>query len=331
MSHRHWSAPWILPLLVAGGAIAQAGPASRPASAPAAPPGMVWIPGGEFRMGADDQYPEERPTRPMRVAGFWIDRHEVTNRRFAEFVRATGHVTEAERPPTREQYPDARNDLLVAGSAVFTAIPDGQPAPELSWWHYVPGADWRHPSGPDSSIAERMDHPVVQVTWADAQAFARWAGCALPTEAQWEWAARAGSQARYAWGDEFRPGGRFMANTFQGEFPRPDQGLDGFVGTAPVGSFPPNGFGLFDMIGNAWEWTAEVFDPTVDAAASQPSVRRRTLRGGSFLCAPDYCCRYRPSARIGVPEDTSTNHIGFRCVRVPEAAASRPAGTQPGR
>ena len=301
----------------------------------AAPPAedMVWVPGGTFRMGSDTHYPEERPVHLMTVAGFWMDRYEVTNERFARFVEDTGHVTAAERAPSAADYPDALPELLVPASAVFR--PPGRRVDlrdPYQWWMHVPGADWRHPNGPDSSLDGLARHPVVHVTYEDAAAYARWAGKQLPTEAEWERAGRGGLDgATYAWGEDFAPGGRYMANTWQGEFPVRNLALDGFETTAPVGSFPPNRYGLHDMIGNVWEWTDDWYrpghrvaaeccgprdrelseDPTAPAGARVP---RRVIKGGSYLCAPNYCRRYRPAARMAEPVDTSTSHLGFRCV-----------------
>ena len=301
-------------------------------------PGMVWVPGGTFRMGSDDHYPEERPTHAVAVEGFWMDRTTVTNAEFRRFVEATGHLTVAERTPTADDYPGARPELLVPASIVFRQ-PRGRVdlGNHFNWWAYVPGADWRHPQGPDSSLEGLEDHPVVHVAFADAEAYARWAGKALPTEAEWERAARGGLEgAEYAWGDEFAPGGRVMANTWQGEFPLENLVEDGFEGTAPVASFPANRYGLHDMAGNVWQWTTSYYEPRHRAPASccgvvkspRGGVReksydpcmpgsfipRRVMKGGSFLCAPSYCRRYRPAARMPQPIDTSTCHLGFRCL-----------------
>jgi formylglycine-generating enzyme required for sulfatase activity len=310
---------------------------SRGEAARAAPEGMVWIPGGTFLMGSDRHYREERPAHRVSVDGFWMDAHAVTNDEFARFVAATGHVTVAERAPDPADYPGAKPELLVPGSAVFR-----KPARRVDlrnpyeWWAYVPGADWRHPRGPDSSIDGLGHHPVVHVAYEDALAYARWAGKDLPTEAEWEFAARGGLDgATYAWGDEFLPGGRIMANTWQGEFPIQNLVLDGFEWTAPVGSFPPNGYGLYEMTGNVWEWTSDWYQEYGDVARSccartnprggerdasydprAPDIRipRKVIKGGSYLCASNYCRRYRPAARIAQPVDTSTCHLGFRCV-----------------
>jgi sulfatase modifying factor 1 len=233
--------------------VTQAAPDTRPG------PDMAWIPGGTFLMGSDAHYSEEAPARQVTVGGFWIDRHAVTNREFERFIRKTGYVTVAERTPDPAAYPGAKQEMLIPASTVFR-----KPAHRVdlrnhyNWWSYVPGANWRHPQGPGSSIKKRPDHPVVHVAWEDVEAYTEWAGRQLPTEAEWEFAARGGLDgATYAWGDEFNPGDRWMANTWQGEFPIENLRLDGFEGTAPVGSFPPNGYDLSDMIGNVWEWTSD--------------------------------------------------------------------------
>lgn len=302
-------------------------------------PGMVWIPGGTFRMGSDRHYPEEAPVHRVTVDGFWIDRHPVTNAQFARFVQETGHRTFAEIPPDPRDYPGALPEMLFAGSLVFVQPSGPVDLRDLrNWWHFVPGADWQHPLGAGSTIEGLMDHPVVHVSYADAEAYARWAGNSLPTEAEWEYAARGGLEgAEFAWGDELAPGGTIMANTWQGEFPWQNLLEDGFERTSPVGSFPPNGYGLFDMIGNTWEWTADWYRPrhpaekqksccvprnprggeereSRDPAMPQVAIPRKVLKGGSHLCAPNYCRRYRPAARFPQPIDTSTSHVGFRCV-----------------
>jgi formylglycine-generating enzyme required for sulfatase activity len=286
--------------------------------------GMVWLPGGEFTMGSDAFYPEEAPVRRVAVAGgFWIDERPVTVGEFRRFVKATGYVTVAERPLDGAEYPDADPKMLVPGSLVFR--PSRGPV-DLSdvrnWWAYVPDASWERPEGPASDTYTRGRHPVTQVAYEDACAYATWAGKALPTEAEWEYAARGGLDgAAFAWGDEFAPGGLPMANTWQGEFPWQNLLTDGYAGTSPVGSFPPNGYGLFDMIGNVWEWTHD--EPGTNGAPRRPCctptepgehIPRRVIKGGSHLCAPNYCLRYRPAARQFEAVDTSTSHIGFRCV-----------------
>src|SRR5215468_5162532 len=311
-----------------------------PASADNQPSdGMAWIPAGTFLMGSDQHYPEESPVHKETVAGFWMDTYLVTNADFTRFVNDTGYKTVAERVPNAAQYPGALPHMLVAGSVVFR-----QPACRVdlrnhyNWWTYVPGANWRHPVGPQSSLDGLKDHPVVHVAYEDVEAYAAWAGKEIPTEAEWEFAARGGLDgAVYTWGDEFAPGGKMMANTWQGEFPIQNLLLDGYERTSPVGSFPANGYGLFDMTGNVWEWTRDYFtprharaadsaccaprNPRVDSpAASQvfpgpgSHLPRRVIKGGSHLCAPSYCLRYRPAARQGEAIDTATCHLGFRCV-----------------
>jgi sulfatase modifying factor 1 len=307
------------------------------------PPGMVWLPGGEFTMGSDDPEaaPAERPAHRVRVDGFWMDVTEVTNAQFREFVEATGYATTAERPVDWEQLkkelppgtlkpPD---DRLAPGSLVFSS-PDHSVSldDQTAWWRWVAGAGWRHPEGPGSSIEGKDDHPVVHVSWDDALAYARWAGKRLPTEAEWEFAARGGLEGRkYAWGDQLQPGGKPLANTWQGHFPETNTRADGFTRTSPIKSFPPNGYGLYDMIGNVWEWcddwyrpdayhsvsTREVaLNPTGPAASfdpGEPYQPKRVSRGGSFLCSPNYCSNYRPGARRGTAPDSGMSHLGFRC------------------
>jgi formylglycine-generating enzyme required for sulfatase activity len=300
---------------------------------------MVCVPGGTFRMGSDRHYPEEAPVHRVTVDTFWIDPTPVTNRQFKEFVRATGHVTFAETVPDPKNYPGALPHMLYAGSLVFT--PPDHPVDLRSWgewWSLLKGANWRRPYGPKSRIHGLDDHPVVHVTFADALAYATWAGKELPTEAEWEFAARGGLDgAEYAWGDEFTPGGKHMANTWQGAFPRQNLCEDGFERTSPVKAFPPNGYGLHDMIGNVWEWTTDWYSskhqPDAPKACcipenprggaesgsydpQQPEIKipRKVIKGGSHLCAPNYCRRYRPAARHAEAVDTSTSHLGFRCV-----------------
>jgi sulfatase modifying factor 1 len=285
---------------------------------------MVWIEGGEFLMGSEAFYPEEAPSRRTSVDCFWIDRHAVTAADFRRFVRETSYVTVAERPLDPDDYPDADPELLVPGSLVFRKTAAPVPLNDVrSWWEYVPGAFWKKPGGPGTTINGRDRHPAVQVAYEDANAYAAWSGKALPTEAEWEYAARGGLDgAAFAWGDDQFPDGKAMANTWQGEFPWQNLNLDGFEGTSPVGSFPPNGYGLYDMTGNTWEWTSDDFASTSGerkaccAPELLPGERfpRKVIKGGSHLCAPNYCLRYRPAARQGETTDTSTGHIGFRCV-----------------
>jgi formylglycine-generating enzyme required for sulfatase activity len=285
--------------------------------------GMIRIPRGTFSMGSDHHYPEEAPAHDVTVDAFWIDIFAVTNAQFRRFVEETGHITLAERPADPTMYPGAKPDLLAPSSVVFR-----KPAGPVSlhdpyqWWQYVAGADWRHPRGLDSSLDGFDDHPVVHVAFEDAEAYARWAGKALPTEAEWEYAARGGLEgAEFCWGDELTPDGRSMANTWQGTFPHENLIEDGFEWTAPVGSFPPNGYGLFEMAGNVWEWTTDIYEehrhgqkPCCGHVKHGGSIPRRVMKGGSYLCAPNYCRRYRPAARMGQPIDTSTCHLGFRCI-----------------
>ena len=309
---------------------------------------MAFVPGGTFLMGSDRHYPEEAPAHCVAVDDFWIDRHPLTNAEFAHFVRKTSYVTLAERSPDPALYPGAARHLLVPASLVFSP-----PRPHVDatdwrqWWQLVPGASWRHPYGPDSSWRGFEDHPVVHIAFQDALAYARWAGKDLPTEAEWEHAARGGLEdAEYAWGEVFAPGGHHMANTWQGRFPHENTALDGFERTSPVRSFPPNGYGLYDMIGNVWEWTCDFYAPRHRAPAakaccvprnprnSNPAdsfdpdlpangMPRRVIKGGSHLCAPDYCRRYRPAARQAQSIDSPTSHIGFRCIARDAALASR--------
>lgn len=308
---------------------------------------MIWIPGGIFTMGSDHHYREEAPAHPVSVDGFWIDRIQVTNIKFRRFVRATGYVTVAERIPAIEDYPGADPANLVAGSVVLAPPAERVPLVDhYQWWAWKPGACWKHPEGPGSTIQGREKHPVVHVAWEDVVAYAAWAGKELPTEAEWEIAARGGHEQReFAWGDELAPEGKMLANYWQGEFPWQNLALDGFERTAPVGSFPPNDFGLFDMIGNVWEWTTDWYaghadvqrsccsaaeiDPrgatreqSIDPDAPGAPTPRKVLKGGSFACAENYCRRYRPAARQQHPIDTGTNHVGFRCIVRPLAAES---------
>lgn len=311
----------------------------------AAPDGMVWIPGGEFSMGAAEPLDlqdvvgmqatrDSRPVHRVSVEGFWMDRTEVTNDQFAAFAEATGYVTVAERTPRPEDFPGTPRDLLVAGSLVFS--PPGRAVPlddERQWWTYAKGASWRHPLGPDSTIVGKGRYPVVHVAYDDAEAYAQWAGRRLPTEAEWEFAARGGlSGMLYPWGDEFSPGGRQMANRHHGHFPDDDAGTDGFAGIAPVGQFPPNGYGLVDVAGNVWEWVSDWYradyyitlssnevtrnprGPSSSYDPHEPGVAKRVHRGGSFLCTDQYCSRYMVGTRGKGEVGTGTNHLGFRTV-----------------
>jgi formylglycine-generating enzyme len=300
---------------------------------------MVWIPGGTFRMGSDKHYPEEAPAHRVTVDGFWIDRTPVTNREFRRFVNATGYVTLAEIKPKATDYPGALPHMLKAGSLVFT--PPGRAVDLRDWgqcWAFKFGASWRRPYGPRSSISGLDEHPVVHVAWCDVEAYAKWAGKELPTEAEWEFAARGGLDgAEFAWGDELSPGGKHLANTWQGLFPNQNLAQDGYERTSPVTAFPPNAYGLYDMIGNVWEWTADWWSQRhqtdapkaccipenprggPEAASHDPchpiaKIARKVLKGGSHLCAPNYCRRYRPAARHAQQIDSSMSHIGFRCV-----------------
>jgi sulfatase modifying factor 1 len=313
----------------------------RVSPAQSAPAGVntIWIPGGTFRMGSDRHYQEETPVHRVTVGDFWIDRTPVTNREFRKFVSATGYVTFAEIPPDPKDYPGALPHMLKAGSLVFTPPKHAVDLRDPNqWWNFKFGANWRRPYGPRSSISGLGDHPVVHIAYRDAEAYAKWAGKDLPTEAEWEFAARGGlDRAEFAWGDEFTPSGKHMANTWQGAFPQENLASDGYERTSPVTTFPPNGYGIYDMIGNVWEWTTDWWSTRHEADApkaccipenprggredasydpSQPQIKipRKVLKGGSHLCAPNYCRRYRPAARHAEPVDTSTSHVGFRCV-----------------
>ena len=276
-------------------------------------------------MGSDHHYPEEAPAHRVEVAGFWIDQTPVTNSQFRKFVKATGHVTVAEQPADGALYPGASSEQLLPASIVFVP-PEGPLAAgnHYRWWHYINGANWRHPEGPGSSIKTRDHHPVVHIAYGDALAYATWAGKELPTEKEWERAAWGGREGcEFAWGDVLHPGGMPVANTFQGEFPHHNSRLDGWERTSPVGEYPANGYGLLDMIGNVWEWTTSWYGPhgtvsteasSIDVGSQHGAVPRRSVKGGSYLCAPDYCRRYRPAARMAQGVDTSTGHLGFRCV-----------------
>ncbi len=330
---------------------------------PGAPPEMQWIPGGEFSMGAGDApdmndvgmkaTEDSRPIHRVYVDAFWMDKTDVTNQQFEEFVKATGYVTVAERKPRAEDYPGAPPENLVAGSVVFS--PPDHPVPltdHFQWWSYVKGANWRHPLGPDSDIKDKANYPVVQIAYEDALAYAKWAGKRLPTEAEWEFAARGGLSGKpYAWGDEFRPNGKWMANTHQGTFPVKDTGEDGHVGITAVAQYPPNGYGLFDMAGNVWQWTSDWYRPDYyqqlasaggvarnpqgpDSSfdPAEPTEKKKVHRGGSFLCTDQYCSRYMVGTRGKGEISTGTNHLGFRCVISPgqaESQRSKTAGALP--
>ena len=321
---------------------------ARPLPMPRAPrlqyDDMVLIPGGQFTMGSDRHYPEEAPAHRVSVDGFWIDLHPVTNAQFQAFVEATGYRTLAEQPADPALYPGADPAALAPASAVFA--PPASPVDltdPYQWWSSVPGANWRHPGGPATSLRNRLDHPVTHLAWADALAYAEWVGKQIPTEAEWEYAARGGLPgSEFAWGEELTPGGRYMANTWQGEFPHQNLGLDGYAGTSPVGAFPANGYGLHDMIGNVWEWTSDWYSEyrrlicsapaccgapsrlvnpvggreadSVESGQLRAGIPRKVIKGGSHLCAPNHCRRYRPAARVPQPIDTATCHLGFRCV-----------------
>lgn len=326
------------------------------------PPDMVWIPGGEFTMGADgstasicggvEQMRDARPAHRVYVDGFWMDKTEVTNEEFEKFVKATGYKTIAERTPTAEEFPTAPPENLVAGSVVFTPPDHEVPLNNIfQWWRYRKGADWQHPEGPESSLKGRMHYPVVHVAFEDAQAYAKWAGKRLPTEAEWEFAARGGSAGdKYVWGTELKPNGKWMANIFQGSFPNNDTGDDGYVGIAPVAKYSASKYGLFDMAGNVWEWCSDWYradyyaqlskdeivsndkvvananqqvtknpqGPEIPWDPTEPRAKKRVQRGGSFLCTDQYCTRYMVGARGRGEESTGSNHVGFRCVMSPK-------------
>ncbi len=310
------------------------GPRLNDGAAPGpAPEGMAWVPGGWFWMGQGG-YPDTLPEHLVYVDGFWADAHEVTNAEFAKFVEATGYKTIAERPLDPAEFPTVPPEDLKPGSIVFKAPPGPVSLDNfLQWWTYVPGACWKHPEGPDSTIAGREDHPVVQIAWHDAVAYAEWAGKRLPTEAEWELAARGGlDRAEYCWGNELREGADWRSNIWQGKFPAENTAGDGFVGTAPVGSFPPNGYGLYDVSGNVWEWCADWYRPDYYERSAEknpagpassfdpqePGIPKRVQRGGSFMCADVYCRRYVPGARGKGEPSSAAGHIGFRCVKSPE-------------
>jgi sulfatase modifying factor 1 len=319
-------------------------PNKTPAPSPA-PAGMVWIPGGEFSMGSTAEGEslcgqpgvtrDALPVHRVYVDGFWMDATEVTNEQFAQFVAATSYVTVAETKPTKEEFPTAPPENLIAGSTVFTPTPTPVKLDDyFQWWSYIPGADWRHPSGPGNDIQGREKYPVVQVAYEDAEAYAKWVGKRLPTEAEWEFAARGGQAGRlYAWGDELKPGGKWMANIYEGKFPVQDTGEDGFAGLAPVAQYAPNPYGLYDIAGNAWEWCSDWYRPDTYARLklaggvarnpqgpatpydpAEPTEKKRVQRGGSFLCTDQYCTRYMVGTRGKGEVRTASNHLGFRCV-----------------
>lgn len=333
-------------LVLAAAAFAAAFAATKLWNAPpAAPSGMVWIPGGEFAMGTDSDlgWPDEKPAHRVRVDGFFMDKTEVTNAQFRQFAEATGYQTTAERPVDANEIlkqsppgtPPPPADKLAPGSLVFRPTAGPVDTRDYSqWWHWTPGANWRHPEGPDSNLDGKDNHPVVHISWDDAHAYANWAGKRLPTEAEWERAARGGlDQLPYVWGDA-KPGagGQWQCNIWEGEFPHKNLREDGYERSAPVGSFAPNGFGLFDMAGNVWEWCGDWYardlyrdragkltvnpaGPARTMDSQRPYMPQRVQRGGSFLCCDNYCTRYRPSARHGCSPDTGMSHVGFRCVR----------------
>lgn len=298
-----------------------------------APPGMAWIPGGRFWMGTDHM-DDAQPVHQVEVKGFWIDRTDVTNEEFARFIEATSYVTIAERPLNPKEFPNLSPEELAPGSVVFTPPPGPIPLDHpLAWWRFVRGANWRHPDGPNSDLRGKEKYPVVQIAWPDAVAYAEWAGKRLPTEAEWEFAARGGRDRKdYPWGNELNPKGKWMANTFQGHFPDKNTSEDGYAGVAPVASFPANDFGLYDMSGNVWQWVSDWYRPDYYAQLQravslnpqgprdsfdpqEPGVTKRVQKGGSFLCTDQYCERYMPGARGKGDPETATNHLGFRCLR----------------
>jgi formylglycine-generating enzyme len=308
---------------------------AKSVSAQDAPPGMVWIPEGRFWMGTAHME-DAQPVHEVEVKGFWMDRTDVTNEEFTRFVKATGYLTIAERPLDPNQFPNLGPDELAAGSVVFT--PPGNPISlndPLAWWRFVRGANWRHPDGPNSGLRGKEKYPAVHIAWADAMAYAKWAGKRLPTEAEWEFAARGGlDRQNYVWGNELKPDGKWRANTFQGHFPDHNTSEDGYAGVAPVASFAANGYGLYDMSGNVWQWVSDWYRPDYYAQfgrdgmpvvspqgprdsfdPQEPGVQKRVQKGGSFLCTDQYCERYMPGARGKGDPETGTNHLGFRCVR----------------
>jgi len=333
----------------AGSAVFEPTIPNRAPSPGSAPDGMLWIPGGEFSMGAHEPpdhgevgmraMTDSRPIHRVYVDGFFMDATDVTNAEFARFVQATGYVTVAERTPKAEDFPGAPPENLVAGSVVFS--PPLSPVPldnHFRWWSYIRGANWRHPEGPRSNLDGKDRYPVVHVAYEDAEAYAKWAGRRLPTEAEWEFAARGGLTGKpYVWGDTFQPGGKWMANTHQGQFPSRDSASDGHGGIAPVAQYPPNAYGLYDMAGNVWQWTSDWYrpdyyqvlalaggvarnpqGPELSYDPSEPGQRKKVHRGGSFLCTDRYCSRYIVGTRGKGEISTGTNHVGFRCVMTPD-------------
>ena len=360
--HRN-SGNWFFAAIAIGGLTVQAQPIAStnapgsaflptvenktPAPAPS-PEGMVWVPGGEFSMGSDESGEslcsqpgvtrDAQPIHRVYVDGFWMDATEVTNEQFERFVKATGYRTIAEIAPTKEEFPTAPPETLVAGSTVFTPTPGPVKLNDMfQWWRYQHGANWRHPTGPDSDLKGREKYPVVQVGYPDAEAYAKWAGKRLPTEAEWEFAARGGLSGKlYGWGDELKPKDKWMANIYEGRFPVKDTADDGFAGIAPAKSFPPNGYGLYDVAGNVWEWCSDWYrpdyyarltlaggsvahnppGPTSPYDPAEPTEKKRVHRGGSFLCTDQYCTRYMVGTRGKGEVTTGSNHVGFRCVKV---------------
>jgi sulfatase modifying factor 1 len=297
---------------------------------------MVWLAGGKFVMGSEEGQTDERPLHEVELDGFWMDKTEVTNEQFEKFVKATGYITIAERKPDAREFPGVPEDKLVAGAIVFSPPPGGAPnlQDHMQWWEYVPGANWRHPESPSSDLKGREKHPVIHVSWFDAMAYAKWAGTRLPTEAEWEYASRGGLEKQpYGWGKEQTPGGKWPANIWQGRFPNENTLTDGYRFTSPVASYQPNGYGLYDMAGNVWEWCADWYLPDYYANSSrrnpqgpdssydpnEPGVAKRVTRGGSYLCTDLYCAGYRPAARMKTSPDTGLSHTGFRCVASPPA------------
>jgi formylglycine-generating enzyme len=307
-------------------------------------PGMVWIPGGEFSMGAInpvgmqnggmESMGDARPVHRVHVSGFLMDATEVTNKEFAAFVKATHYITVAETQPTKDEFPTANEEDLVAGSIVFSPLAVSNLDDHYQWWSYIHGADWSHPNGPGSTIINKSDYPVVHVAWEDAQAYAKWAGKRLPTEAEWEFAARGGQAGElYAWGNQLKPGGKWMANTWQGKFPEKDRGDDGFKGIAPVKQYPPNNYGLYDISGNVWEWCSDWYradyyqtlansklsnnpqGPLESFDPAEEGTKKKVQRGGSFLCTDQYCTRYMLGTRGKGEYRSATSHVGFRCVK----------------